>query len=76
MPCNSGTPLDRLEGNEATLEAIDALVNLSHDSLDIIAWSLTEQLERLAKVRQSKLSGAHPHLILTIADRLEWAFLN
>lgn len=34
---------------------IESLVELSRDSLDIIAWALTELLEKLNKVR--KLSG-------------------
>lgn len=55
LPCNSGISLDRLEANTATQQAIEALVELSHDSLDIIAWALSELLERLAKVR-------YPHI--------------
>lgn len=50
LPCNSGHPLDFIEADNATLRAVEALVQLSHDSLDIIAWSLSELLERLAKV--------------------------
>ncbi|TFK43927.1 hypothetical protein BDQ12DRAFT_702865 [Crucibulum laeve] len=49
LPCNSGTSLDRLEGDSATQQAIMALVELSHDSLDMIAWALSELLDRLAK---------------------------
>ncbi|KAF8872759.1 hypothetical protein BD779DRAFT_1679537 [Infundibulicybe gibba] len=55
LPCNSGLSLDRLEGNSATQETIDALVELSHESLDIIAWSLTELLGQLAS--QTNTSG-------------------
>jgi neurofibromin 1 len=50
LPCHSGVSLDRLEGDTATQQAIETLVDLSHDSLDIIAWALSELLERLAKV--------------------------
>jgi len=31
-------------------QAVEALVDLAYDSLDIIAWALSELLERLAKV--------------------------
>lgn len=50
LPCNSGVSLDHLEADSAIQQAIQALVELSHDSLDIIAWALSELLERLAKV--------------------------
>lgn len=52
LPVNSGLALDVLEGDPATQGAVDALVELANDSLDIIAWSLSELLERLAKVRR------------------------
>ena len=51
LPVNSGHALDVVEGDSATQGAVDALVELAYDSLDIIAWSLSELLERLAKVR-------------------------
>ncbi|KAH0826197.1 hypothetical protein J3R83DRAFT_5632 [Lanmaoa asiatica] len=51
LPVNSGLALDVVEGDLATQCAVDALVELAYDSLDIIAWSLSELLERLAKVR-------------------------
>jgi hypothetical protein len=57
LPCNSGVSLDRLEADTATQQAIETLVELSHDSLDIIAWALSELLERLAKV------CTPPHLV-------------
>ncbi|KAF8559154.1 hypothetical protein OG21DRAFT_1570167 [Imleria badia] len=49
LPVNSGLALDVVEGDPATQGAVDALVELAYDSLDIIAWSLSELLERLAK---------------------------
>lgn len=48
LPYNSGLTLDDLEGDTATQQAVEALVTLSHDSMDIIAWALSELLERLA----------------------------
>ncbi|GLB34218.1 putative GTPase-activator protein for Ras-like GTPases [Lyophyllum shimeji] len=49
LPSNSGVSLDRLEADTAIQQAIEALVELSHDSLDIIAWALSELLDRLSK---------------------------
>ncbi|KAF9238786.1 hypothetical protein BU15DRAFT_88233 [Melanogaster broomeanus] len=49
LPIHSGHPLDLVEADPATQGAVQALAELSHDSLDIIAWSLSELLERLAK---------------------------
>jgi hypothetical protein len=55
--------LDVVEGDPATQGAVDALVELAYDSLDIIAWSLSELLERLAKVRHF-----HPTLTLILSS--------
>jgi hypothetical protein len=44
--------LDELEADNATQQAVEALVTLSQDSMDIIAWALSELLERLAIVRR------------------------
>ncbi|KAG2156346.1 hypothetical protein DEU56DRAFT_231415 [Suillus clintonianus] len=49
LPINSGLSLDIVESDPATQRAVCALVEIAHDSLDIIAWSLSELLERLAK---------------------------
>ncbi|KAL4081516.1 hypothetical protein V8B97DRAFT_1923406 [Scleroderma yunnanense] len=49
LPLHSGLALDIVEADPATQSAVDALVELAHDSLDIIAYSLCELLERLAK---------------------------
>jgi hypothetical protein len=43
--------LDRVESDQPTQQAIETLVELSRDSLDMIAWALSELLDRLAKVR-------------------------
>ena len=50
LPCNSGVLLDHLEADTTIQQSIEALVELSNDSLDIIAWALTELLDRLVKV--------------------------
>ena len=39
-----------LEEEQAVQQAVESLVELAKDSLDIIAWALTEQLDKLAKV--------------------------
>lgn len=52
--------LDVVEGDPATQGAVDALVELARDSLDIIAWSLSELLERLAKVRHLRSTHTSP----------------
>ncbi|KAF9480190.1 hypothetical protein BDN70DRAFT_931958 [Pholiota conissans] len=49
LPCNSGLSLERVETEKATLQAVETLVELSRDSLDMIAWALSELLDRLAK---------------------------
>jgi hypothetical protein len=43
--------LDVSESDEAVQQIIEALVHLSADSLDMVAWSLADQMERLLKVR-------------------------
>lgn len=55
LPCNSGQSLDKLESDPLTQQAIETLVELSHNSLDIIAWALSELADRLAKVYQSSM---------------------
>ena len=42
--------MDRVESDISTRQAIEMLVELSVDSLDMIAWALSELLDRLAKV--------------------------
>ncbi|KAF8883153.1 hypothetical protein CPB84DRAFT_1817082 [Gymnopilus junonius] len=57
LPCNSGLSLDRVESDRPTQQAIETLVELSRDSLDMIAWALCELLDRLAK--QSDMLVGH-----------------
>ncbi|KAI0355329.1 hypothetical protein OH77DRAFT_1424817 [Trametes cingulata] len=49
LPCNSGIPLTELEADDAIQQTVEALVDLSKDSLDMISLALTEQLDKLAK---------------------------
>ncbi|THH31919.1 hypothetical protein EUX98_g2275 [Antrodiella citrinella] len=49
LPCNAGTTLADLEEDQAIRQAVEALVELSRDSLDIIAWALAELLDKLGK---------------------------
>ncbi|KAJ4479043.1 hypothetical protein J3R30DRAFT_2708420 [Lentinula aciculospora] len=49
LPCNSGEPLVRLESDNATQQAVDALVNLAHEALDMIGFALGELLEKLTQ---------------------------
>jgi hypothetical protein len=64
LPCNSGVSLDRLEADTATQQAIETLVELSHDSLDIIALALSELLDRLAKVSMPPHIATRPIILL------------
>ncbi|KAL0949203.1 hypothetical protein HGRIS_009281 [Hohenbuehelia grisea] len=52
LPCYSGVQLDQLEADNAIEQAVEALVDLANDSLDMIAYALSELLDRLAKVRK------------------------
>ncbi|KAI0080777.1 hypothetical protein K474DRAFT_1717515 [Panus rudis PR-1116 ss-1] len=49
LPCNAGTSLTELEDDPIIHGTIEALVELAVDSLDIIAWALTELLDKLAR---------------------------
>ncbi|PCH40763.1 hypothetical protein WOLCODRAFT_88808 [Wolfiporia cocos MD-104 SS10] len=53
LPCNSGIALPEVEVDDAVSQVVESLVDLSRDSLDIIAWALAEQLEKLAKQTDS-----------------------
>ncbi|KAJ7265356.1 hypothetical protein B0H12DRAFT_1201035 [Mycena haematopus] len=63
LPHLSGMTLDELEADTAAQQAVEALVTLASDSMDIIAWALSELLERLAIVR--RLSYLFLHHVLT-----------
>ncbi|TCD61394.1 Ras GTPase activating protein ira2 [Steccherinum ochraceum] len=49
LPSHAGTSLADLEDDEAIQQTIETLVDLSKDSLDIIAWAVAELLDKLAK---------------------------
>ena len=51
LPCYSGVTLSDLENDDAIQQTVESLVEISRDSLDIVAWALTELLEKLHKVR-------------------------
>ena len=51
LPCNSGISLTELEADEAVQQTVESLIELSKDSLDMISLALTEQIDKLAKVR-------------------------
>ncbi|KAF8635007.1 hypothetical protein AX15_000591 [Amanita polypyramis BW_CC] len=44
VPCNSGLPLDRVEADKPTRQAVETLISLSQDSIDVIAWALADIL--------------------------------
>ncbi|EIN11059.1 hypothetical protein PUNSTDRAFT_51619 [Punctularia strigosozonata HHB-11173 SS5] len=52
LPCYSGLSLEVIENDNAMVQAIDSLVELSRDSLNIIAHTLAETLEKLAKLAE------------------------
>ncbi|KAF8207849.1 hypothetical protein K438DRAFT_2013261 [Mycena galopus ATCC 62051] len=54
LPYVSGMTLDELEADTAAQQAVEALVTLAADSMDIIAWALSELLERLANPEKDK----------------------
>ncbi|KAA1466679.1 hypothetical protein DENSPDRAFT_831556 [Dentipellis sp. KUC8613] len=56
LPCHSGLDLPMIESDDAIEETIACLVELSRDSLDIIALALTELLDKLPKLADT--SGA------------------
>lgn len=55
LPCNSGVSLDNIEAEPAIQQTVECLVDLSRDSVDLIALNLSEVLERLAK--QAEMHG-------------------
>ncbi|KAK2465915.1 hypothetical protein APHAL10511_001556 [Amanita phalloides] len=56
LPCNSGLLLDRVESDKPTQQAIETLVELSQDSIDVIAWTLADILHMLTK-KQVDVTG-------------------
>jgi neurofibromin 1 len=50
LPVHSGVNICQVEADEALQQAIETLVDLSHDSADFIAWAIAELLDKFAKV--------------------------
>lgn len=55
LPVHSGFNICQVEADEALQQAIETLVNLSHDSVDIITWAIAELLDKFAKVRNLRV---------------------
>ncbi|KAF9067659.1 hypothetical protein BDP27DRAFT_1225535 [Rhodocollybia butyracea] len=53
LPYNSGESLARIEADNATQQAVNALVNLAHESLDMIGFAVGELLEKLTQQQDS-----------------------
>jgi hypothetical protein len=49
-PFYSGRDLVEIEGDEAVLQAVESLVDLSRDFPDFVGWNIAHDLEALAKV--------------------------
>ncbi|KAJ7821199.1 hypothetical protein B0H14DRAFT_2831907 [Mycena olivaceomarginata] len=75
--------LDELEADSAAQQAVESLVTLASDSMDIIAWALSEQLERMANFDKEKLqslevvqSQLYILKVLSIAMASRWYHVN
>jgi hypothetical protein len=66
LPVHSGVNICQVEADEALQQAIETLVDLSHDSVDIIAWAITELLDKFAKVRSCRI---YSHFLRTLNYR-------
>ncbi|TFY83118.1 hypothetical protein EWM64_g893 [Hericium alpestre] len=53
LPCHSGLELPLIESDDAVEETIACLVDLSKDSMDVIALALTELLDKLPKLQDA-----------------------
>lgn len=69
LPCNSGLSLDRVETEKPTQQAIEALIELSHDSIDVIAWHLADILHMLTKVHFNTIELSFATNASTETDR-------
>ncbi|KAJ7034157.1 hypothetical protein C8F04DRAFT_582650 [Mycena alexandri] len=87
LPYNSGLRLDELEADNATQQAVEALVTLSQGSMDIITWALSELLENLAGPEMDRAQATNHILpvvqsqlyimkLLSIAMASRWYHLN
>ncbi|KAE9388687.1 hypothetical protein BT96DRAFT_1003945 [Gymnopus androsaceus JB14] len=76
LPCNSGVPLDCVESDNATAQAVDALVNLAHEALDMIGFAVGELLEKLTQQQDStgvvSIEVLQSQLFLLKACQLQW----
>lgn len=64
LPCYSGITLPDLENDDAVQQSVESLVEISRDSLDIVAWALTELVDKLHRVRRVSSAGIGSLLIL------------
>ena len=55
LPVHSGVNICQVEADDALQQAIETLVDLSHESADIIAWAIAELLDKFAKVRDGRV---------------------
>ncbi|KAJ7167823.1 hypothetical protein C8R46DRAFT_1350755 [Mycena filopes] len=87
LPYNSGLKLDELEADNAAQQAVEALVTLSQESMDLIAWALSELLEQLAGPEMEKAQATDMVLsvvqsqvyimkVLSIAMASRWYHAN
>ena len=56
LPIHSGVNICQVEADDALQQAIETLVDLSHESVDVIAWAIAELLDKFAKVRRDRVS--------------------
>lgn len=55
LPIHSGLNICQVEADEALQQAIETLINLSHETVDVIAWAIAELLDKFAKVRDGRV---------------------
>ena len=60
LPAHSGVNICQVEADEALQQAIETLVELSHESADVITWAIAELLDKFAKVRAGCLFRSGP----------------
>ncbi|KAF4620069.1 hypothetical protein D9613_004830 [Agrocybe pediades] len=64
LPSTSGLSLDRVEADPSTQRAIEALVELSKDWLDVMIWELCELLEGTAKHESVPIDALQSRLFI------------
>jgi hypothetical protein len=55
LPVHSGVNICQVEADDALQQAIETLIDLSHESADIIVWAIAELLDKFAKVRSGRI---------------------